>query len=1003
MKERDTQNRIIELFHSKLGYSYLGNWENRENSNIEESLLLKSLQQRYSEELARLAILELNRIATNTTKSLYEVNKEVYQALRYGIAVKEKAGEKKQTVFLIDWSNPEANDFGIAEEVTIEGKFIKRPDIVLYINGIAIGVIELKKGAVSVEKGIRQNLDNQKSMFIQTFFNTMQLVMAGNDSQGLRYGTINTPERYYLEWKEDTELQFDYRLDRHLYQLCNKQRIIEILHDFILFDGGTKKICRPHQYFGVKAAQQHVIDREGGIIWHTQGSGKSLSMVWLANWIRENIDNSRVLIITDREELDKQIVRVFGDAGESMTRAQSGDDLVKRLNKYEDSLLCSLIHKFGNKKDPDYDGFMDAISKLPEDFEAKGDIYVFVDECHRTQSGKLHTAMKEILPGALFIGFTGTPLLKKDKATSLETFGPYIHTYKFNEAIADNVVLDLQYEARDIDQHVTAQDRIDQWFETKTQGLTDLAKEELMKKWGTMQKILSSKSRLERIVTDIMWDFETKDRLNNGQGNAILVSGSVYQACQYYQLFQSKGFKECAIITSYEPHHSNVKGESTGEGDTENIMKYDIYKAMLNGQTTEAFEEEVKDTFINQPARLKLLIVVDKLLTGFDAPPATYLYIDKKMQDHGLFQAICRVNRPDPDSNSKDYGYIIDYKDLFRSLEKSIHDYTTEALDNYDSEDVEGLLKDRLETAKENLDNALEQVIAICEPVNPQTDIEFRKYFCGDPENKDDLKEREELRETFYKVTVKLIRAYAQIAGEMKEAGYSQARAEEIKSQVKFYTELRDDIKYSSGDYVNLKAFEPGMRRLIDDYISADHSKKLSAFEDMTLIQLIVEREEAGLSTLPENIRKDKRSVAETIENNLRKLTVEQRDQNPVFYDKMSELLSDLIRERKRQAEDYETYLKRIIALTKKIVSGGKKSDYPSKIETKGQRALYDNLEGSEDLAILVHDTIQEYKLDGWKGDMLKEQVLKNALIEAMPEGTDIEQLFELIKNQDEY
>ena len=831
----------------------------------------------------------------------------------------------------------------------------------------------------------------------------MHLVMAGNDSQGLRYATIKTKQRYYLSWKEDNNLNYDHLLDKHLYLLLRKERLIEILHDFILFDAGTKKICRPHQYFGVKAAQEKIKKREGGIIWHTQGSGKSLSMVWLANWIRENIDNSRVLIITDREELDKQIVRVFGDAGEKMTRAQSGDDLIKRLNKYDDALLCSLIHKFGNKQDPDYDGFMGAISKIPADFEAKGDIYVFVDECHRTQSGKLHNAMKQIIPKALFIGFTGTPLLKEDKAASLEVFGPYIHTYKFNEAVEDNVVLDLQYEARDVDQHVTAQDKIDQWFEMKTRGLTDLAKKQLMRKWGTMQKVLSSRSRLERIVSDILWDFETKDRLNNGQGNAILVSGSVYQACQYYQLFQSKGLKECAIITSYEPHHAHVKGESTGEGDTENIMKYEIYLDMLKGKTVETFEEEVKDLFINEPGRMKLLIVVDKLLTGFDAPPATYLYIDKKMQDHGLFQAICRVNRPDPNSNSKDYGYIVDYKDLFKSLEQSIHDYTTEAFDHYDRGDVDGLLNDRLTIAKENLDNALEAMIALCEPVHPKTDVEYRKYFCGDPENPTDLENTQELRESLYKIAVKLIRAYAQIASEMKEAGYSQARAEEIKEQVKFYTELRDDIKYTSGDYVDLKVYEPGMRRLIDDYISADHSKKLSAFDDMTLIQLIVEREEAGLSILPDRIKKDRRAVAETIENNLRKVIIEEREQNPIFYDKMSELLVDLVQERKRLAENYENYLKSIIELTKRIASGGKKEDYPQNISTPAQRALYDNLEMKEDLANQIHDAVMTYREADWKGNPLKETKLKNSLLDTLPEGVDIEKVFELIKNQDEY
>ena len=382
-----------------------------------------------------------------------------------------------------------------------------------------------------------------------------------------------------------------------------------------------------------------------------------------------------------------------------------------------------MIHKFGRKEDEvidaDYDEYIEDIKKnLPTDFKAKGDIYVFVDECHRTQSGKLHDAMKTILPNSLFIGFTGTPLLKKDKKKRIEVFGSYIHTYKFDEAVEDKVILDLRYEARNVDQNITSQDKIDKWFEVKTKGLTDYAKVKLKQRWGTMQKVLSSKSRLSKIVNDIIFDMETKDRLQNGRGNAILVAGSIYEACKYYELFQAEGFKKCAIISSYVPNVNDLKGETTGEdADTESIEKYEIYQKMLNGKKPEEFEEEVKKQFINDPAQMKLLIVVDKLLTGFDAPPATYLYIDKKMQDHGLFQAICRVNRLD--GEDKEYGYIVDYKDLFKSLEKSVADYTSEAFDEFDKEDVEGLLTNRLEKAKEKLDTAIESLKSLCEPVAP--------------------------------------------------------------------------------------------------------------------------------------------------------------------------------------------------------------------------------------------------------------------------------------------
>ena len=400
--------------------------------------------------------------------------------------------------------------------------------MVIYVNGIALGVIELKRSKVGVEQGIRQNLDNQKEEFIPKFFTTMQLVLAGNDSQGVRYGTIQTPEKYFLTWKEESDKDFEYVLDKHIYQLCEKTRLLELVHDFIVFDKGVKKLCRPNQFFGVKAAQTNVKIKQGGILWHTQGSGKSLTMVWLTKWIRENVRDSRVLIITDREELDDQIQKLFTGVDEKIYRTKSGRDLISVINQKTEMLVSSLVHKFGrHNEDGDYDSFIEELkASLGSDFKAKGDIYVFVDECHRTQSGKLHDAMKMILPDAVFIGFTGTPLLKKDKQKSIEIFGLYIgDPYKFDEAVADGVVLDLLYEARDVEQFVTDQQSIDQWFEAETKGLTDVAKVELKKRWGTMQKVLGSKSRLEKIVFDIIKDFKVKPRLSTGEGNAMLSFG----------------------------------------------------------------------------------------------------------------------------------------------------------------------------------------------------------------------------------------------------------------------------------------------------------------------------------------------------------------------------------------------------------------------------------------------------------------------------------------------
>jgi len=401
-------------------------------------------QQGASDNLIDKTLRELDKAATfGEGQNLYDANKAIYHLLRYGVKVKEGAGQPNKTIWLIDWKQPENNHFAIAQEVTIKGEIKKRPDIVLYVNGIALGILELKRSSIAIGEGIRQNLDNQKKAFIRPFFTTLQLAMAGNDTQGLRYGTIETPEKYYLQWKESV----DNSLDSHLSLLRNKTRFLEIIHDFIVFDSGTKKTCRPNQYFGIQAAQQYIQRHEGGIIWHTQGSGKSLVMVWLAKWIRKNVTDARALIITDRTELDEQIEKVFKGVDEDIYRTVSGANLLVTLNKTTPWLICSLVHKFGNSNQANIatDQFIqDLKTKLPSNFKPKGDLFIFVDECHRTQSGKLHDAMKAILPNATFIGFTATPLLKQDKQKSIEIFGSYIHTYKFDEAVADGVVLDLR-------------------------------------------------------------------------------------------------------------------------------------------------------------------------------------------------------------------------------------------------------------------------------------------------------------------------------------------------------------------------------------------------------------------------------------------------------------------------------------------------------------------------------------------------------------------------------
>ena len=551
-----------------------------------------------------------------------------------------------------------------------------------------------------------------------------------------------------------------------------------------------------------------------------------------------------------------------------------------------------------------------------------------------------------------------------------------------------------------------------------------------------MRSVLSAQGRLQKIVADIVFDMGTRDRLKSGRGNALLVSDSIYSACRLYAMFQDTDLaSKCAIVTSYRPTLADIKGEETGEGLTEKLRRYDIYRKMLASyfdepedtamHKVERFEQEVKKRFIEQPGQMKLLIVVDKLLTGFDAPPATYLYIDKPMQDHGLFQAICRVNRLD--GEDKEYGHIIDYKDLFRSLEKSISDYTGEAFEDYDREDVKGLLKDRLKQGRERLEEAREAVRALCDPVDrPHDSAAYLRYFCaGESGAAAELKDNEPKRLALYKLVAAYLRAYANLAGEMATAGYSRADTQAIKVEVDHYEKVRSEVKLASGDYIDLKMYEPAMRHLLDTYIRAEESEMLSAFDDLPLVQLIVECGEGALDSLPGGIRKSKDAVAETIENNVRRLIIDESAVNPKYYEKMSQLLDALILQRKQESIDYKEYLARMIEMAQQVGKPETGSSYPSSINSIALRSLYDNLEGSsvpelrdsptrygneptvvskETKVLALDRTIRRVRKADWRGNKFKEREVRNAIKSALGEDANlVDTIFDIVKAQSDY
>lgn len=1036
-----TQERLLhKIFEGKLQYTYLGNFETRNNnSNIEEELLLSFLTTKkgYSNEVAQKAIMELKKIAHNETKSLYEVNKEVYSLLKYGKSISLYVGENQQQVYYIDYDNFDNNDFYVAEEVTIIGHSEKRPDIVIYVNGIAIGVIELKRSTVSINEGIRQNLDNQKPEFIERFFTTIQFIVAGNDTEGLMYGTINTPAKYYLKWIEDEKGigrihdkvngiidKNDLLIDQQIPALFEKERLIDLLDNFVVFDKGIKKVPRYNQYFGVCNAREFCIKREGGIIWHTQGSGKSLSMVMLAKWILSNIDNSRVLIFTDRRELDKQIQDVFTNTGEKIYRTKSCNDLLNSLNDYSNgNLICSLIHKVGarvdEESDKEYQEYVKLLSQFKNDnFEAKGNIYVFVDECHRTQAGMLHDEMKRILPNAVFIGFTGTPLMKKNKATTLEKFGQYIHTYKFDQAVKDKVILDLTYEYRNVEQRIGNPSKIDAWFESKTNGLNEFAKQRLKQRWGTLQTVTSSSTRLEEIVKDIIFDFERIPRLEQNLGTAMLIADSIFEACRYWEIFQAKGFTKCAIISSYTPNISDIKGEEEGEFTlSDNQKKYEVYEKMWDktkypklrsdkdyDEHEQCFEEDAIYNFINNPSEMRVLIVVDRLLTGFDAPSATYLYIDKKMQDNGLFQAICRVNRLD---DNKDLGYIIDYKNLFGNIESAVEDYTSGAFDEFDKEDITGLLNNRLEYAKKRLDKALSKVKEICEPVAlPKGTLEYLHYFVAEDLDTvsetrvEKLKATEQRRIQLYNAVSELVGAYANIADEMTKAGYAKEEIKEIKEQVKMYDSARDEVMKSAGDYIELKNYDSAMRYMIDNYLSADSSEVQYKLNEATVLDVIeISGIEKAINDMPKNIRNNKKAVALTIENNIAATIASKQNENPRYYSKMSEILSELIELKKQQDLDYQEYIKKLVELVKMVKKPSESGAYPASMHNTRLRGLYDILDRNEENTKQIYELLIFSIPKDFMETKMKQREFANTLRSVINDEEKELEIFNLWKN----
>lgn len=1073
--ERAYQNQIVDLFHEVIGYDYLGNLQyakgagvnssGEENSPFLENEMRNFLSSRFLSNGERIYTdAQLDEAARQVRNAillpdkragaLVDCNTSVYSLMIHGIKAKPSPDENERDVMFFDFDNPQCNRFAIAEEVSYIDRLTgsnSRPDLVVYVNGFAIAVIELKRSIVSIDEAIKQQLSNQCDL-IPSFFTTTQFAVVASDTNGFRYATINTPKDFWCSYKRDTNQTGITLSDRDSFvDFFNKQQIIDFLRYGVLTDGGIKKVMRPHQFHALEASIPRLRKKESGVIWHSQGSGKSLTMIWLAAYIRANFEDPRVLVITDRTELDMQIKANFNHAGDKVHHATSQHDLLETLKGGTEWLICSLIHKFGRHKAADgseVTGDDDApipldkyLAELKEmiardfgrDFKAKGkNIFVFVDECHRTQGGRLHEAMRAIMgQEVMLLGFTGTPLLKEDKNKrddynrvkdlSEVKFGSYIHKYLHKQAVEDKVILDLQYEGRDVEQQIRDKVKLDAKKEEITKGLDTERRNAIEDRWATLERIYSSQDRIERIGYSILDDM-AKYPLDTSWCNAMLVAGNIECAYKYYDFFQNRSSDtllkgRCAVVTSYEPtdYDSRKKTANPNIEQTEKL-KHDLALQSFKdaGQAdASSYEKWAKAEFIHKPGRLKLIIVVDKLLTGFDAPCATYLYIDKDMKDHNLFQAICRVNRLGVDvkddlnavvKTHKEWGKIIDFKHLFKKISDAVTNFNDEngGLGGYDPTDVDGLLTEYVEKGKRKLHDSQEAYDSLKASWHSMSRDELVDSYLSDTDGIP-AKER---RQFLYKITTALVVAYSNMADYLGKAGFSSDEADAIHQKASEARTINLLIQQKSGDYFDPREKDPEMRALFDRFIKAGEPDVIvPATADFSFLDLIgdVTDPDSAVSRTIEQAGGNAKAAAEIIEGKARSVINSWHDKDPQAFNTFSERLQALLDEMRKEANDYAEQMKKLIELIMIAHSGG--VSFPAGIQSKLAKALWNNQdkwypmpEGSEQVALIhtVEDIIRNDAPNDWKDRAsISSTIVENCFRNAIPGITD-DQLFHL-------
>ena len=1026
-KERDYQNALVKRFQEELGYTYLGNWQYAKGSNVNNmgvanSPILDDEVRSFLKEQGRtemqiedvlVKLKDKARLGDSKMSSLIQCNTDLYDTLIMGIKSQPSPEEKHEDVMFFDFDHPQNNHFAIAEEESYIDPLLgknKRPDIVVYVNGIALAVIELKRSLVNYEEGIKQHLSNERD-FIPSFFTTIQFTIASNDGVEFRYGTIGTPLSFWCRWKRDTNKVGDTITEKEAYRLFfDKENFMFFFHYGVLNDGGIKKVLRPHQIYAIKAAAKRMHQKESGVIWHSQGSGKSLTMVALASYIQKNFSNPRVVVITDRKELDLQLAGTFVKGGNKLHHAESCSDLLDTLNKGDEWLICSLIHKFGAHKHNDeaekdesgtkvsLDEYLNELQtiiakKYGNHFSVKGDnIFVFVDECHRTQSGRLHEAMRAIMgKEVMLIGFTGTPLLKKDKgdpynaikSMSERTFGPYIHKYLHKQAVEDKVILDLQYEYRNVEQQLTSKEKIDQKLAALTAGreLTPEQKQMVEERWATMERIYSTKERIERIGYSILDDLNY-GLLKHDWCNAMLIAGSIFQAYRYYKFFSSSDLKgRCAVVTSYDPTDSDIANNSADNNKTtEAKFKYDWAKKSFEEagvKNADEYEKWVKELFVKRPAQMKLLIVVNKLLTGFDAPCATILYIDNEIKDHTLFQAVCRVNRLGEDikddkgdiivKTHKEFGRIVDFKNLFSSIENAVTKFNDgSGFEGLDDVDIDGLLDSAVNKCKEKLlavTEAYEGLKTIWESKSLNDLEALSEYYIKEYDGEEPAQAR---RNIMYSITGSMVTAYNNMSDYFSKTDFTAEQINHFASLSREAGTVQRKVKQKSGDDFDPKTLDPDMRQLLDQHIRAEDAETfIPSSADFSFLDLIndsTDTKEATEKAIHE-AGGNANGAAEAIEGKARRVNTDWNSGDAEEYKLFSDKLQALLEELKARNATAKEKIEALIEHIKAIKHG---NDAPSDLTNKRSKALWNNratwhAPEDKDETIRIIKTIDEF------------------------------------------